>query len=332
MCASGSRLDPGPLDAARRRRRRTRPPPLDPERAAREAPVAQGARRPARRERAPPSSSSPARSSPGEDRLRVAVREPLAAADEAPVEARLPGDEVAVEGDLHRDAAALLVRAQAAEPVGELVGEHRLDPPGHVERERALGGVLVERRPGGHVGRDVRDVDPRARAVSLRAGRLSASSKSFASSGSMVHAKSPRRSTRSGSSAGGGGGSGRVLATHALVPEQSLEDGLDVVRAAEDTLEARPAGARDGGRRDRRRPHRRRPCGRRRRAGRRRSTARRRRACRGGRARRRATSAKSGASRPGGRRASWSGRSAGPRRAPSAGRRRRRCPARCPAP
>ena len=35
---------------------------------------------------------------------------------------------------------------------------------------------------------------------------------------------------------------GRVLTTRALVPEQSFEDGLDVVRAAEDTLEARPAG------------------------------------------------------------------------------------------
>ena len=62
-----------------------------------------------------------------------------------------------------------------------------------------------------------------------------ASSKSFAVSGSMVNAVSSRRSTRPSSD--GSGRSWGSNAVRALVDEQRLEDGADVVGAAEDALE-----------------------------------------------------------------------------------------------
>jgi hypothetical protein len=59
------------------------------------------------------------------------------------------------------------VRIQAAEVVGKLGRQHRRNPAGYVDGQSAIGGAVVERRPGsdevGHVG----DVHPDPNAVAL---------------------------------------------------------------------------------------------------------------------------------------------------------------------
>ena len=76
-----------------------------------------------------------------------------------------------------------------------------------------------------------------ARTPSPSRRKLSASSKSFASSGSIVKAKRSRRSTRSGSSSGRRRRQRRVLPAYALVPEEPFENRLDVARRAQDPLD-----------------------------------------------------------------------------------------------
>ena len=76
-----------------------------------------------------------------------------------------------------------------------------------------------------------------ARTPSSSRRRLSASSKSFASSGSIVKANRSLRSTRSGSSSGGGARQRRVLPAYAEVPQEPFENRLDVARRAQDPLD-----------------------------------------------------------------------------------------------
>ena len=94
--------------------------------------------------------------------LRLAVRQPRVGADHRAVELRL-----ARRRDLDGHAQPILVRAQRAEIVGELVRQHRRNAPRDVRRERAPRGAVVERRAGADEPRDVGDVHPGADAVGL---------------------------------------------------------------------------------------------------------------------------------------------------------------------
>jgi hypothetical protein len=236
-------LDPGPLDPALPVERERDLAPLDAERTACEAPVTE------RRGELPCEAERLVQLVHGalltrEDGLRVAVREPLAAPDEAAIEAGLAGLETGVERDLHGDAAAVLVGSQAAEVVGELVRQHRLDPPGHVDGEGALGGVVVEGRPSRDVRGDVGDVHPGAGAAALlapeaervvevlgllRVDREGVEPPQVDPVGLIVRRERRKR---------------RMGVAHALVPEQALEHRLDPARGPEHVLDLRAAAAR----------------------------------------------------------------------------------------
>ena len=229
-------LDPRPLDAAFSVERELHLPPFHAECAAGEPAVAEGSR---------DLLGEPQRLHdlvrgalvPGEDRLCVTVRQPLTAADEAAIEARLAGLEVGVERDLDRDAAAVLVRAQAAEVVRELVRQHRGDAAGDVHRVPPLGCSAIERCAGGHVCRDVGDVHPcphPAAALALeREGvvevlRLVGVDRERVEVAQVdpVRLDVQREALRHG-----------VRPAQALVPEEPFQHGLDPARRAEDLLE-----------------------------------------------------------------------------------------------
>jgi hypothetical protein len=161
-------LDPRALDAALAVEGERGLARLDPQRA---APVAAAPKlaRDALREPKRVGQLLPGLLLAGEDELRVRVGQPLAAPDQAAVEGRLARRQVRVEEHLHRDAAAVAMRTEAAEVGREPLGQHRLDTPRDVGRERAIAGVAVKRRSGRHVARDVRDVHPDAYAVALAA-------------------------------------------------------------------------------------------------------------------------------------------------------------------
>ena len=73
---------------------------------------------------------------------------------------------------LERDGVALLPRPQAAGPVGEHLGQHRLDGARHVHAGGAPVGLALERPAGPDVGRHVGDVHPHAQHALLHpAGR-----------------------------------------------------------------------------------------------------------------------------------------------------------------
>ena len=102
-----------------------------------------------------------------EDPLGLPVGQPLPAADDRAVEGRLARVEAPVERHLDGQAEPVLVRAQAAEIVGELGREHRRDTAGDVRRERAPRRAAVERRAGRDEMRDVGDVHPGAQPVAF---------------------------------------------------------------------------------------------------------------------------------------------------------------------
>ena len=89
--------------------------------------------------------------------LGLSVGEPRVRPDDRAVEERRSAGR-----HLDGHAEAILVRAQRAEIVGQVVGQHRRDRSRHVRRERALHGALVERCPGADEVRDVGDVHPGA--------------------------------------------------------------------------------------------------------------------------------------------------------------------------
>jgi hypothetical protein len=178
-----------------------------------------------------------------EHRLRLPVREPLAAPDEAAVEGRLAGNGAGAERDLDGDATPVLVRPQTAKARRELLGQHRLHAAGHVGGEAAFGGVAVERRAGGDVRGDVGDVHPRAHAVVfaakaervvevLRLVGVDGEREEVAQVDAVRLVLRRRRWQR------------RMGPPHALVPEEALEHRLELGRRPEDALEARSASAR----------------------------------------------------------------------------------------
>jgi hypothetical protein len=183
----------------------------------------------------------------GEDRLRLPVCEALAAPDQAAIEARLAGDAVGAEGDLDRDAASLLVRAEAAEIGRELLAEHRLHAAGDVDGEAALGRIAIERRAGRHVRRDVGDVHPGADAAVLPAQgeRIVEVLRLFGIDGEREEVA---QIDAIGLVLGRKRRQLRVRTSHALVPEEALQHCLDVARRPEDALEAcaSAAGSEDG--------------------------------------------------------------------------------------
>ena len=180
---------------------------------------------------------SPARMSSRENRLDVRVREPLAASDRAAVEDRLARLERGGERHLDGDTVAVAMGHQAAEAGGEALGQHRLDA-GRERRRRGRASPRPGRAPcpAGRSGTR-RRCAPRAADRRPRARMLIASSKSRASSGSIVNVCRARRSTRSSSPPLGSlrkriglSGGFRVAPgdrSHAGVVEQSLEHDLD---------------------------------------------------------------------------------------------------------
>ena len=97
--------------------------------------------------------------------LGLAVGEPRIRPDDGAVEERR-----AAGRQLDRHAEAILVRAQRAEVVGQVVRQHRRDGSRHVGRERALHRAVVERRAGADEVRHVGDVHPGADPLRLLAG------------------------------------------------------------------------------------------------------------------------------------------------------------------
>ena len=235
-------LDPRALDAALAVEGELDLAALDAQRPAREAPVAEGARDllgEAQRLLELVDGALVA----GQDGLGVAVREALAAADEAPVEARLARLQAGAEEDLHGDAAAVLVRPQAAEIVGELVREHRRHAAGDVGGDAPLGGVAVERRARRDVGRDVGDVHPRAHAglLSLEGQRVVEVLRALGVDREReeVPQVDPVRLVVRGERR-----QRRVRGSKALVPEEAFEHRLDPARRAEHLLDPRAAASR----------------------------------------------------------------------------------------
>ena len=170
------------------------------------------------------------------------VGEALTADDAAAVEARLAGHEVAVEGDLDGDAAALDVRAEAAGVVRELLREHGLDAAGDVDGEASLGRIVIERRAGRNVGGDVGDVHPGPDAVLLppqaegvvevlRLVGVDREGEEVAQVDAVGLVVRRRRGQR------------RVLPAYAQVPQEAFQDSLDVARRAEDPLDPRASAA-----------------------------------------------------------------------------------------
>ncbi len=279
-------LDPGALHPALAVERERRLARLDPQRAAAEAAAAQLRGQPlGEPERLGRLLLGPL--APGQDRLGVPVGQPPVARDQAAVEERLAGLEAAVERDLDRHAAPLDVRAQAAEVARERVRQHRLDRAGHVDRERALRRVPVERRAGRHVRGHVGDVHPRAQPVALALDADRVVEVLRALGVDRVRGQAAEVDAAGVHVARVGlGRHGRRRAPHLEVPEEPLEHRLDVVGPSRAPARAAPCRAPRAGGRGRRPPRRRRPCGRRRSASRPRRTGRRRGACRAGRARR----------------------------------------------
>ena len=232
-------LDPRALDAALAVEGELDLPPLDAQRTARKPPVAEGARDllgETKRLLELVDRALVAR----QDGLGVAVGQALAAADEAPVEARLAGLEAGAEEDLHGDAAAVLVRPQAAGLVGELVRKHRRNPAGDVGGDASLCGVVVERRARRDVGRDVGNVHPCAHAVPLPLkgqrvvevlGALGVDREC-----EEVPQVDPVRLVVRGERR-----QRRMRGAEALVPEEALEHRLDPARRAENLLDLRAA-------------------------------------------------------------------------------------------
>ena len=180
---------------------------------------------------------------PGEDRLRLAVREPRGAADHRAVEVRLAvGPRTSTV--THEP---VVVRAQAAEVVGDLVRQHRRD---HSRARRSRAPAPLRRgraasRPGRTTRR--RRCAPSTRIPSPSRRAEIASSKSFAVSGSIVNVDQLAQVDAAFEAR-----LGRLVrlegSRSAALDEQPLEHGLDRARRAEHTLEPRaPAsGAHDG--------------------------------------------------------------------------------------
>ena len=77
---------------------------------------------------------------------------------------------VGADTHLHEQAAALLVRAQAAPAIGELLRQHGHDPVGEIAAIAALPRCLVQRRVRAHVMRHVGDGHDQPESIAVRLG------------------------------------------------------------------------------------------------------------------------------------------------------------------
>ena len=131
--------------------------------------------------------------------LQALVGKAGRAAHQAAAEAMGGFSAVRVDGEFDEQTAAILVRAQAAPAVGQRLGQHRHDAVGEIDAVAAGARRVVERRSRADVMRDIGDGDDEAEAPGEPASSGSAntaSSKSRASSPSMVTSGRWRRSVR----------------------------------------------------------------------------------------------------------------------------------------
>ena len=90
-------------------------------------------------------------------RLHPLVGEPGARAHQRALEAVPELAPAPVDPQVHREAGAVLARAQRAQAVGQRLRQHRQHPVGEVDRVGAPPGFQVQRIAGAHVVGDVRD-------------------------------------------------------------------------------------------------------------------------------------------------------------------------------
>jgi hypothetical protein len=169
--------------------------------------------------------------------LRLPVGEPGLAADDRAVELRF-----AVGRHLDREAQSILVRTQAAAVFGQFGRQHRSDSARDVSRERPLGSTAIQRPAGREVSGYVRDMHPPAIAAVL----LLDEHRIVEVLGSLGVDREAELVPQVNAVREVGVGSviRLELGAHTGIDEQSLEDGLDVLRLAENPLELCPAAAR----------------------------------------------------------------------------------------
>ena len=100
----------------------------------------------------------------GEDLIDLLVAQALVRADQRAVEGGLR-DRCPVQLELDRHRRALFPRHERAGVVGERLRQHRLDRARHIHARAATPRLQIDERTFGHIGADVRDVNPHARGL-----------------------------------------------------------------------------------------------------------------------------------------------------------------------
>ena len=133
--------------------------------------------------------------------LHLRVGQPCGAAHQAAAEAMRQLKPVGIDPQFDEQAAAVLIRTQAAPAVRQCLGQHRHDAVGEIDRVAAVRAASLQRAdPGPHVMRPRRQwrrsAGSRQGASKSSGSANTASSKSRASSPSIVTSGTSRRSVR----------------------------------------------------------------------------------------------------------------------------------------